>query len=135
MQIQHFPKTHAAVQLDTDSDFSSTRMFPSVPSDNESSMENKSEVPSPSPAIYQDIGTDLSRNVRKQMDKSVELTLSLLDTYNWHILRNKHIGKQTQKNIMQQKKKKYDPAMMLRFLYYSDFFKWPFNFGSGLFFP
>ena len=55
-------------------DFSSTWMFPSVPSDNESSKENKSKVPSPSPAIYQDIGTDLSRNVCKQMDKSVELT-------------------------------------------------------------
>ena len=81
MQIQHFPKTHAAVQLDTDSDFSSTRMFPSVPSDNESSKENKSEVPSPSPAIYQDIGTDLSRNVRKQMDKGVWADIVIT----WHL--------------------------------------------------
>ena len=61
MQIQHFPKTHAAVQLDIDSDFSSTMMFPSVPSDNESSKENKSEVPSPSPAIYQEIGTFIQK--------------------------------------------------------------------------
>ena len=49
---------------------------------------NKSEVPSPS--IYQDIGKDLSRNVHCHY-----VTLAYFEKQvHWHILRNKHIGKQ-----------------------------------------
>ena len=57
---------HTSAKIDTDGDCSSTRGFPDVPIDSESSKENQSEIPSLS--IYQDVGTDLSRNVRKQMD-------------------------------------------------------------------
>ena len=40
---------------DTDGNFSSTRKFPGVPFDSESSKENQSKVPSPS--TYQDMKT------------------------------------------------------------------------------
>ena len=56
MQINTSSKAHAAEQVDTDGDFSSTRVFPSIPFDSESSKENQSEVPS-----HQDVG-----NVHKQ---------------------------------------------------------------------
>ena len=48
-----------------------------------------------------------------------ELTWSLLDTYIWHILRNKSIRKQKTKC---SRTRKYDPTMMPRFLHYSDCF-------------
>jgi len=49
-------KAHVAEQVDTDGDFSSTRVFPGVPFDSESSNESQSEVLS-----HQDVG-----NVRKK---------------------------------------------------------------------
>ena len=42
----------------TDDDFSSTRVFPGVPFDSESSKENHSKVSSP--YILQDVGADFS---------------------------------------------------------------------------
>ena len=57
---------HTSAKVDTDGDCSSTRGFPDVTIDSESSKETQSAVPSLS--IYQDVGTDLSRNVRIQMD-------------------------------------------------------------------
>ena len=63
----HFHSKKCIFEIfDTDGDCSSTSGFPDVPIDSESSKENQSEIPSLS--IYQDVGTDLSRNVRKQMD-------------------------------------------------------------------
>ena len=57
---------HTSEKINTDGDCSSTRGFPNVPIDSESSKENQSEVPSLS--MHQNVDTDLSRNVRKQMD-------------------------------------------------------------------
>ena len=133
-------KAHVAEQVNTDGDFSSTRDFPDVPFDSESSNESQSEVLS-----HQDVGnvrkkgtdgceltlsllyTYIWHILRKQFQKTFvnkwtsrrELTWSLLDTYIWHILRNNSIGKQTRKC---SRTRKYDATIILRFLCYSDFF-------------
>ena len=56
---------HTSAKIDTDGDCSSTRGFPDVPIDSKSKKETsqKSLI-----FISQDVDTDLSGNVRKQMD-------------------------------------------------------------------
>ena len=58
-KINTSSKAYAAEQIDTDGDFSSTRVFPDVSFDSESSKENQLDI------------RYLSRNDRKQMNEWV----------------------------------------------------------------
>ena len=77
-QINISSKAHAAEQFDTDGDFASTRVFPGVPFDSESSKENQSKVPSLS--TYQDVEMFGNKGTN-----GCKLTWSLLDTYLRHL--------------------------------------------------
>ena len=65
-QINTSSKAHVAEQVDTDGDFSSTRMFPDVSFDSESSKENQLDI------------RYVPRNDRKQMNDGCKLTWSFL---------------------------------------------------------